>query len=219
MYSHIDEVEMTSRYRKEHDLMGVDEHGIFEFDPDFTPDDVASLVYPCDDLISRKEIRGIYLSNFIRWDPVSQHSFVAENYGYLGRKTQRSYYEYDNPDCPVYLGFQDLLKQKRLGYAKITDQLVRDIRHRRMDKNSALQIEKEYLAKSPDGVAEFANWLGIPPRNLDTLLLANASDFAQQILTENWRGKLVDSNSTTDQLMNNQGLLIDSDFTNVGKGL
>jgi hypothetical protein len=88
-----------------------------------------------------------------------------------------------------------------------------------MDKNSALQIEKEYLAKSPDGVAEFANWLGIPPRNLDTLLLANASDFAQQILTENWRGKLVDSNSTTDQLMNNQGLLIDSDFTNVGKGL
>lgn len=219
MFSHLDEVEMTSRYRKEHDLMGVDENSIFAFDPDFTPNDLASLSYPSDDVIYKKEIRGIYLGNFMRWDPVSQHSFVAEKYGYVGRKTNRSYYEYDNPDCPVYLGFQDLLKQRRLGYGKITDQLVRDIRHKRIDKNSALKIEDKYLANSPDSVREFANWLEIPPRNLDTLLLSISNDFSDQILTENWRGEVEKSYSAIELLEKTQEVLIDDDFSNFGKGL
>lgn len=219
MFSHLDEVEMTSRYRKEHDLMGVDENSIFDFDPDFTPNDLASLSYPSDDVIYKKEIRGIYLSNFIRWDPVLQHSFVAEKYGYLGRKTNRSYYEYDNPDCPVYLGFQDLLKERRLGYGKITDQLVRDIRHRRIDKNSALKIENKYLANTPDKVREFANWLEIPPRNLDALLLSISNDFSDQVLTENWRGEVEKSFLASELLENTQEILIDDDFSNLGKGL
>jgi hypothetical protein len=32
MYSHLENVEMTRRYRREHDLMGYDENDIFEFD-------------------------------------------------------------------------------------------------------------------------------------------------------------------------------------------
>lgn len=219
MFSHTDEVEMTSRYRKEHDLMGVDENSIFDFDPDFTHADLASLVYPSDDVLQRKEIRGIYLSNFMRWDPVAQHDFVHEKYGYLGKKTNRSYYEYDNPDCPVYMGFQDLLKVKRLGYGKVTDQLVRDIRHRRIKKSSALAIEEEYLAQTPDGMTKFAEWLGIPLRNLDSLVLASTSNFAHQILTENWRGKLMDSGPPNLDLDNCRAGLLDQDFTNIGKGL
>jgi N-acetyl sugar amidotransferase len=219
MFSHIDEVEMTSRYRKEHDLMGVDETSIFKFDPDFSPSDIISLAYPSDDSLLRHEIRGIYLSNFIRWDPVAQHSFVREKYGYLGRKDNRSYYEYDNPDCPVYMGFQDLLKEKRLGYGKVTDQLVRDIRHKRIDKSTALATERKYFGQTPEGVYKFADWLGVPIRNLDTVLLANANDFANQILTENWRRGIVDSRATIESLEGDQKSLLDQDFINIGKGL
>jgi N-acetyl sugar amidotransferase len=219
MFSHTDEAEMTSRYRKEHDLMGIDENRIFEFDPDFKPSDIASLVYPSDETIQRHEIRGIYLSNFLRWDPVVQHNFVREKYGYLGRRTNRSYYDYDNPDCPVYMGFQDLLKEKRLGYAKVTDQLVRDIRHRRIDKESALLTEREYLGKPPQGVTKFAEWLGVPLRNLDTVLLANAKDFAKQIQTEKWRGELVDATLPIESIKSHQESLLDQDYINIGKGL
>jgi N-acetyl sugar amidotransferase len=219
MFSHIDEVEMTSRYRKEHDLMGVDENSIFKFNPDFSPSDIVSLVYPSDDSLQRHGIRGIYLSNFLRWDPVAQHGFVREKYGYHGRKASRSYYEYDNPDCPVYLGFQDLLKEKRLGYGKVTDQLVRDIRHKRIDKSTALAIEREYLGQTPQGITKFADWLGVPLRNLDTVLLANANDFANQILTENWRGGIVDSDAPIELLEDDQKCLLDQDFINIGKGL
>jgi N-acetyl sugar amidotransferase len=219
MFSHTDEVEMTSRYRIEHDLMGVDENSIFEFDPDFTQADIASLSYPCDDLIQKNAIKGIYLSNFIRWDPVAQHNMVKQKYGYLGRKTNRSYYDYDNPDCPVYMGFQDLLKVKRLGYGKITDQLVRDIRHGRIDKSSARALELEYLAKTPEGLESFANWLGVPLKNLETLFLVGANNFAHQILTESWRGMLVDSTTTRLLVEEDHAGLLDQDFTNIGKGL
>jgi hypothetical protein len=219
MFSHTDEVEMTSRYRKEHDLMGVDEAGIFEFDPDFKREDLSSLVYPSDELLKRNGTRGIYLSNFLRWDPVAQHEFVSKKYGYLGRKSNRTYYEYDNPDCPVYLGFQDFLKVKRLGYGKVTDQLVRDIRHKRIEKKSALAIEREYLKNSPEGLEDFARWLGISPKNLDPIVLSHGKDFAHQILTENWRHDLEMPSSSNGQPNSDGEPLIDQDFTNIGKGI
>ena len=219
MFSHTDEVEMTSRYRKEHDLMGVDENSIFEFDPDFKPADLASLVYPNDEFLQRNGTRGIYLSNFLRWDPVAQHEFVRGKYGYLGRKSNRTYYEFDNPDCPVYLGFQDFLKVKRLGYGKVSDQLVRDIRHKRIDKVSALAIENEYLGRTPEGLEEFARWLGISLKNFDSLLLGHAKDFAHQILTENWRRELEVIGPSNGLSGGDGELLLDQDFTNIGKGI
>jgi N-acetyl sugar amidotransferase len=219
MFSHTDEVEMTSRYRKEHDLMGIDENNFFEFDPDVKPENLSSLVYPSDELLQHNGTRGIYLSNYLRWDPVVQHEFVRSNYGYLGRKSNRSYYEFDNPDCPVYLGFQDFLKMKRLGYGKVTDQLVRDIRHNRIDKVSAQVNERKYLGQIPEGVEEFASWLGISLKNLDSLLLGHAKDFANQILTENWRGELDNLIETNDQSDAGGGNLLDQDFINIGKGI
>ena len=219
MFSHTDEVEMTSRYRKEHDLMGVDEANIFEFDPDLKPEDLSSLIYPSDELLQRNGTRGIYLSNFLRWDPVAQHELVREKYGYLGRKSNRTYYEFDNPDCPVYLGFQDFLKVRRLGYGKVSDQLVRDIRHKRIDKKSALAIERQYLRQAPEGLEEFARWLGISLKNFDSLLLGHTKDFAYQILTESWRHEL-EVLSLANGLPNSDGeVLLDQDFTNIGKGI
>lgn len=219
MFSHTDEVEMTSRYRKEHDLMGVDETNIFEFDPDFKPENLSSLIYPSDELLQRNGTRGIYLSNYVRWDPVAQHELVRDKYGYLGRKSNRTYYEFDNPDCPVYLGFQDFLKVKRLGYGKVTDQLVRDIRHKRIAKDSALAIESEFLRRAPEGLEEFARWLGISMNNFDSLLLGHAKDFANQILTENWRRELEVLSSSNGFSGGGDKLLLDKDYTNIGKGI
>ena len=219
MFSHIDEVEMTSRYRTEHDLMGIDEENLFEFDPDFRPEDISSLKYPTDDSLQQNGTRGIYLSNFMRWDPVTQHEFVREKYGYTGRKSNRTYYEFDNPDCPIYLGFQDLLKVKRLGYGKVSDQLVRDIRHKRVDRKKALEIEQEHLGRAPEGLLEFADWLGISLKNFDSLLLDQSRDFPQQILSEDWRGALGNFGHVSDSPSIGVSKLLDQDFTNIGKGI
>ena len=219
MFSHVDEVEMTSRYRKEHDLMGIDENSIFEFDPDFKLEDIASLVYPDDESLRKNGTRGIYLGNFLRWDPVAQHKFVTEKYGYMGKKSSRTYYNFDNPDCPIYLGFQDYLKVKRLGYGKVTDQLVRDIRHKRIDKKTALEVEQNFLGKAPDGLENFADWLGIPLKNFDSFILNQSNDFSQQIFSENWRSSLNNLNSVKEISSSDESNLLDQDFTNIGKGI
>ena len=219
MFSHTDEVEMTSRYRKEHDLLGIDENDIFEFDPDFKPEDISALAYPSDELLQKNGTRGIYLSNFLRWDPVAQHTFVKERYGYLGRKSNRTYYEFDNPDCPVYHELQDFLKVRRLGYGKVTDQLVRDIRHKRIDKKSAQEIELQYSNRAPQGLDEFAQWLGISLENLNPVLLGQSENFSAQILTENWRRELSSLDALIEPVNNDSQQLLDSDFTNIGKGI
>ena len=219
MFSHLDEVEMTSRYRKEHDLMGIDEKSIFQFDPDFTEEDICSLQYPDDSILLNQDIRGIYLGNYIRWDPVTQHELMRENYGYMGMRSSRTYYQFDNPDCPVYNEFQDYLKQLKIGYGKITDQLSRDIRHGRISRNKALTLRRQFQGVAPSKVQEFANWLGISVTSLDTLLLRHSKTFSESILSENWRGQTMQLIAMNHKKNIQPNMLIDSDYLNFGKGI
>lgn len=219
MFSHMDEVEMTSRYRKEHDLMGFDEKDIFQFDPDFQQGDIKSLRYPEDSELHKNQTRGIYLGNYLRWDPVEQHKFVAKNYGYSGRSSNRTYYEFDNPDCPVYNEFQDFMKYQKLGYGKVTDQLTREIRHGRISLDKARKIAEKYSRRNPKDILGFANWLGISSKSLNTLVLNHSSNFASQIRSEDWRSSHLENKSFMKLSKPSPKEYIDNDFTNIGKGI
>lgn len=219
MFSHLDEVEMTSRYRREHDLLGIDEKGIFDFDPAFNENDISSLAYPDDSTLLKQGIRGIYLGNYLRWDPVAQHELMNKKYGYMGARSERTYYQFDNPDCPVYNEFQDYLKKLKLGYGKVTDQLTRDIRHGRITKSRAVKIQQKFQNQKPKNLQEFASWLKISVDDLDVLLLKNSSFFPELIETEEWKGDAARLISRRRNKFTNFKELIDADFTNIGKGI
>ena len=144
---------------------------------------------------------------------------MSEKYGYLGNKSTRTYYQFDNPDCPVYNEFQDFLKQVKLGYGKVTDQLTREIRHGRINKNKAIRVQEKFQSRSPKGAQEFAKWLGISVDNLDTLLLKHSNSFSDSVLSEDWRGQASTFIGRVPQNRRNRNLLIDQDFTNIGKGV
>jgi hypothetical protein len=219
MYSHLDNVEMTRRYRLEHDLMGVDENEILKFDSDFNKIDLTLLAYPDDYKINSLGIRGIYLGNFIRWDTVSQHQFVAKTYGYQGVKNARSYYNFDNPDCPVYMEFQDLMKFTRLGYGKVTDQLVRDIRFNRISRSSALRLESRFLRKKISRSNEFSQWLGASSKSLDLVKLRHEKFLVDKILNLDQNKTGIKPLSFFEKLTEIGKSSGDQDFTNFGKGL
>jgi hypothetical protein len=126
----------------------------------------------------------------VRWDPVAQHDFTVKTYGYLGQSSNRTYYPYDNPDCEFYNGFQDYLKFIKLGYSKVTDQLVRDIRHGRITRNQALVVKKKYETNQPENINELAKWLNCTFEALNLSILNFARDFQEQIVNENWRARL-----------------------------
>jgi N-acetyl sugar amidotransferase len=75
MFSHKHEVEMTRRYRKDHDLMGYEADDLLNFYDTLSEDDIWQYRYPDDLDLKRNGTRGIYLSNYIPWDPKKQDEF------------------------------------------------------------------------------------------------------------------------------------------------
>ncbi len=220
MYSHLENVEMSRRYRQEHDLMGFDEERILDFNPNFTNDDLSPIRYPSDLELHRSEVRGIYLGNFVRWDPTFQHEQMNRLYGYGSRNNVRAFWPYDNPDCPVYFGLNDILKQAKYGYSKATDQLTREIRHGRISRTVALKLEKKFLSQRPEGISEFARWMGVSEKTINLLLLQHAGDFSSSVLAGDWIDRpFQDALRNRFRGLFSNSTFLDSDYQNIGKGI
>ena len=109
MFSHLDEVEMTERCRKEHGLMGISAEDLVDEDQGIRRADVQPFVYPYDNELETIGVR-IYLSNFIRWDSKAQHEFMIEEFGYETQSQQRTFNTYEDVHCFHSAGLHDYLK-------------------------------------------------------------------------------------------------------------
>ena len=69
MFSHEHEVQMTRRYRKDHDLMGYEADDLLSNFDTLTEEDVWQFRYPDDRELHDIGVTGIYLGNYVRWDP------------------------------------------------------------------------------------------------------------------------------------------------------
>lgn len=170
MYSHEHEVEMTRRYRKDHDLFGIEPlemNGPFD---GLTDEDLLNYRYPKFSDIEVLGLRGVYLGNFVRWDPVAQHQLMVEKFGYRGRELGRTFDIYDHADCYAYSGIHDILKLFKHGYGKVRDQACREIRHGRLTREQAAQLVSWYEAREPQDIDLFADWLGVPMESLRYVL-------------------------------------------------
>ena len=45
-------------------------------------EDIHQLIYPSEVEIEKIGVRGIYLSNYVLWDPLKQHIYMSKKYGY-----------------------------------------------------------------------------------------------------------------------------------------
>jgi len=170
MVSHDSKIEMSRWYRTSHDLMGREAESLVKFSNTLTDGDVAPFMYPPQYDIQTKGIKGIYLGNYIRWDPWAQHKKMVELYNYKGICMDKTFDPYDHCDCVNYLGIHDFLKQIKVGYGKVTDQLCREIRHNRIDKKSAKKLRMYYEGSAVQGVDLFLDWLGVPKTSFDFIL-------------------------------------------------
>ena len=109
MYSHLDEAEMTERCRKEHGLMGLSAEDMIDPAAGISRADVQPFVYPYDNELERVGVRGIYLSNYIRWDAKAQHEQMIETYGYESAVQQRTFNTYEDVHCFHSAGVHDLI--------------------------------------------------------------------------------------------------------------
>jgi N-acetyl sugar amidotransferase len=161
MFSHMDEVEMTRKYRKEHDLMGLEAEDLVRNSEHLTMKDMEQYIYPHDKELESVGVRGIYLNNYFRWDSKAQHEQMIETYGYEAMPQQRTFDTYNDVDCFHYSGIHDYIKFLKWGYGKVTDHASREIRLKRLSREEGIDLVKEYSCKEPSDLPLFLKWLGI----------------------------------------------------------
>lgn len=159
MFSHLDEAEMTERLRKEHALMGIAAEDLVDEEAGISRRDVQPFVYPFDHELETVGVRGLYLSNYLRWDAKAQHELMIDLYGYESKVQQRTFNTYEDVHCHHSAGLHDHLKMLRLGYSKVTDHASREIRLRRMSREQGIDLVREYAHRPPEDLSRFLDWV------------------------------------------------------------
>jgi len=186
MFSHLDEVEMTRRYRREHDLMGLEPEDLLGMDIGFTEEELAPLFYPSDNDLVGGGVRGIYLNNYIRWDTKTQHESMLKQYNYFSGPQLRTFDTYNDVDCAIYSSVHDSIKMKKLGFGKVTDHVCREIRHRRLTREQGIKLIQEY-ANKPDGDLEnILKWLGISENKFWQYVDGQRDEASWKLVDNNW---------------------------------
>jgi len=170
MFSHEHEVEMTRRYRKDHDLMGYEADDLLSVFNTLSEQDIWQYRYPEDYDLNEIGVRGIYLGNYVRWDPKAQHEQMIKEYDYKTSSFNRTFEKYDYVDCFNYLDVHDLLKLYKHGYSKVTDHASREIRFGRLSREQGLELVMRYELEPLQYIDLFQEWLGVKPNGMRFLL-------------------------------------------------
>jgi N-acetyl sugar amidotransferase len=159
MFSHLDEVEMTERCRKEHGLMGIAAEDLVDEAEGVTRVDVQPFIYPFDSELELVGVRGVYLSNYLRWDAKAQHEQMIKLYGYESNAQQRTFNTYEDVNCFHSAGLHDYIKYLKYGYSKVTDHATREIRLKRMTREEGIDMVQRYTEVEPNDLQVFLDWI------------------------------------------------------------
>jgi N-acetyl sugar amidotransferase len=165
MYSHRDEVEMTRRYRREHDLMGLEAEDLVDRDG-LAEADLKQFFYPADSALRRGGVRGIYLGNYVRWDSKDQHERMIDRYNYFTGPLPRTLDTYNDIDDLHFTGAHDVIKFRKHGYSKVTDDACREIRFGRLTREQGLDLASAYQHREPSNVSALCSFLGLSEQEI-----------------------------------------------------
>lgn len=228
MFSHEHEVEMTRRYRKDHDLMGMEADDLLSNFDTLTEGDIWQYRYPDDDELHSIGVRGIYLNNYLRWDPKAQHEKMIKYSGYQTSSFNRTFDCYDFVDCYNYMNLHDLIKLYKQGYSKVTDHACREIRHGRLTRAQAAALVQHYQFQPAEHLNLMSEWLGVEEKSLHFVLnLFRNKEFWQSDDRGQWSWKKIGASSTVSppsedciSFVSNASLSLDRSHTyiTIGKG-
>ena len=188
---------MTRRYRKDHDLMGYEADDLLSVFDSLTEADIWQYRYPEEAALEQVGVRGLYLGNYVRWDPLAQHLQMVKEAGYQYASLPRTFDTFDHVDDWHYMGLHDCIKTIKTGYGKVTDQASREIRHGRLTRDQAQNVVAEYLATPPVNTELLMQWLGFKKNGLSFILSHISKDLIDAHPTSKGGRNLTPDTTTT----------------------
>lgn len=157
MFSNYDFVEFTYRTRHEHDARGFEWYDMIEeakkYDEQLSEKQLVPWMYPSDQKIQEVGVRGLYISNYFKWEANEHGSLVVEKYGFQPAKDEfeRTYRKMSNLDDIHENGIHDYMKFIKFGYGRASDHVCKDIRAGIMTREQGLsEVKKRDHVKSQD---------------------------------------------------------------------
>ena len=162
MHSYKDMVEFTYRYRHEHNLRGFEWHDIIkaskEQNDEIFEHELIQWKYPSDKEIEDVGVRGIFISNFFKWDANDHGPLMMEKYGFKGAddEFERTYRRLSNLDDMHENGIHDYMKWVKFGYGRATDHTSKDIRGGILSRDEGVKI---VLQRDPIKSKDLKRWM------------------------------------------------------------
>ena len=166
MHSYNDFVEFTYRYRHEHGIRGFEYYDMLAAAKDYNIDlqkkEMTPWIYPEDNLINKLNLRGIYISNYFRWEANEHTKFVIDNFGFKLPKNgfDRTYKLASNLDDIHENGVHDYMKYIKFGYGRATDHACKDIRAGIMTRDEAIAMVRKYDHVEPSDLNRWLDYVG-----------------------------------------------------------
>mgnify|MGYP001544673732 CR=1 FL=1 len=167
MHSYKDMVEFTYRHRHEHSLRGYEWHDIIDASKKYNDPiheyELIQWKYPSDEEIEEVGVRGIYISNYFKWDANEHTPLMIEKYGFKESEVpfERTYRRMSNLDDMHENGIHDYMKWVKFGYGRTTDHTSKDIRAGKITRDSAIKevLSRDHVkSKDLDRWLKYVNW-------------------------------------------------------------
>ena len=145
MFSIDSYAEFNKRTVLEHDMRGFVAEDFIEKEG-LKKKDLSWYSLPSDQEYYEKKLKGIYLGNFIKWDPYKQTDLMKKLYNWEESKEpfERTYRKISNLDDMHENGAHDYLKYVKFGYGRCSDHASKDIRMGYMSRDEAIRMVKKY---------------------------------------------------------------------------
>ncbi len=155
-----DIIEFTNWSRIEHAMRGLYKDDLYKMG--LNDSDIWLFDYPTAKQIADIDLKGIYLSNFIRWDAKEQTELMIKFNGfnpvtYNRERTFNLHAKIEDHAQEVH----DYLKFLKFGYGRGTDDASTEIRYGRLERNEAIDLAIKYDRKTPSSLQYYCQLMNI----------------------------------------------------------
>jgi N-acetyl sugar amidotransferase len=181
MHSYKDMVEFTFRYRHEHCLRGYEWYdmtdeglkklGKPEIKEGLCAKHLIPWMYPSDEDIKRVGVRGIFISNYFKWEANEHGKLMMEKYGFKPSPVpfERTYRRFSNLDDMHENGVHDYMKYIKFGYGRATDHCCKDIRAEIITREEAIKIVRKMDHIKPSDLKRWLSYVGMTEEEFDRI--------------------------------------------------
>ena len=157
-----DFIEWTYRNRLEHFARGFEWNYMLGLEG-LEARDLAAYQYPSDQEIYDLDLKGVYLSNYTKWEANEHTQLVIDKYGFETSYVpfDRTYRTMSNLDDIHENGAHDYLKYIKFGYGRCTDHATKDIRGGNKTREEAIELIKKYDHVKPSDLKRWFEYTGM----------------------------------------------------------